>query len=233
MENNQPSVQPSVSPPQKHFIYRKWFWFAGVLFIVLILFFAPIPYYQNATICTMSFPSTCTSIGWHLGQSLFTRSFQRQAPTSSTTDTVSWKTYTNTEYGFSFDYPLENMTLIESTKSASGDGLTKLKTVSLIIPNSDGSGSITIWDNPKGFTPSQWWESTYDMFYANKKDSTFGDPIKKVDFKLTNEKIGNMELFHPRNGKLFSNPYFIQHDNYIFQFSNISSEILKTFKFTQ
>lgn len=220
------------SKPTKASRRRKILWVVGSLFIVIVLFFAPIPSYQNATICTMSFPSTCTVRGWYLSPSLFTRSFQQPISTSLTTDTVSWKTYTNTEYGFSFDYPLGNMTLIESTKSASGDGLTKLKTVSLVVPNSDGSRSLTIWENPNNLSPKEWWEKTYDIFYANKKDSTFGDPIRKEDFIYLTQKFGDLEVIQFKNGKLFSNPYIFKNERYIFA-TSFSSEILKTFKFTQ
>ena len=106
-----------------------------VILIALVVFFAPIPYYQKESPSCEIYPpnpSCGISKGWHLSPSLWqhlsgnlektvsTSTNARPTPAGSAEtanpDSIgaNWKTYTNTAYKFSFTYP-PHWSALEST----------------------------------------------------------------------------------------------------------------------
>lgn len=118
IQGGQTPAQSSPQPSKPN--AKKWLWaVVGALLVALVLFFTPIPYYQNDTICTLSLPGDCISAGWKLGPSLFTRILVQQSnsnvssqpiisqtpsPSPTPDPTANWKTYISPN-SFTLSYP--------------------------------------------------------------------------------------------------------------------------------
>ena len=110
--NPVPPVQP---PPPKRFPLKQ------ILVVVLVvgIFFAPIPFYVSGDRAVCLGIDICPRQGWNLGPSLWQRIsggfFLRQStqPSSPLTPipapdpTANWKTYIDSNFGYSFKYPAD------------------------------------------------------------------------------------------------------------------------------
>ena len=122
----QPTLTPTPTPPASPLPHAKTIIFVAILIgIFLLLFIAPIPYYQSEEVSCKPGQTNCPRIGWQWNKSLY-QSFMgyvqyssrsqisqvdtptpmplpSEAPTEG--DTANWKTYTDKKYGFSFSLP--------------------------------------------------------------------------------------------------------------------------------
>lgn len=98
----------------------------GIFILAVIVMIVPLPYFQKFDMFCFPCPPnqncpTCPKAGWHLGTSLYKQIVTKYqsnihqeeltrivSPTPQpvlTDETANWKTYTNTDYSFSFQYP--------------------------------------------------------------------------------------------------------------------------------
>ncbi|OGE87738.1 MAG: hypothetical protein A3J07_03425 [Candidatus Doudnabacteria bacterium RIFCSPLOWO2_02_FULL_49_13] len=166
----------------------------------------------------------------------------------TTNETVNWKTYTNTKYGFEFKYP-SNWELIDRhlPKSDASDSLWYENLVSVTGPKVQGQApSGTVWyvyENKAASTVANNWLNVYNAARGFKLISNQKIVFAQEDaFELVYDTgLGVMRIVvFEKNNNAFALTYFLSFtdvlsdsNDYVNKVSPLVDQILSTFKFTK
>ncbi|MEO8065326.1 MAG: hypothetical protein ABI643_00530 [Candidatus Doudnabacteria bacterium] len=136
---------------------------------------------------------------------------------SSTADTSTWKTYTNSQYGFEFQYPQTWVKVVDS-QASSTDYLPVSRMFAAIYRTS---------------YPAQDFSGRVDIYSVTLATVLKDDPFLKNEKKLGNATVAGISWQH------FSTPngsdYYVEKNGKVYEVSGteeITNQILSTFKFT-
>lgn len=133
---------------------------------------------------------------------------------SGKVDTTNWKTYTNTEYVFEFQYP--SGTRVEENNAV-------IKEFDVRDSQDNYLFSLQIFPLEKGETSEVWLKNYSEQM--------------KIPYSVEAVKVNGYDAFRASsNSKVSDSFYFIENNNFIFSFDNFATDvdqILPTFKFTK